>query len=366
MSVSVSPFGPKPQYVASDGQPALGYKLFFYAAGSNTKQNTYTDSTGSTANANPLVLNSLGEPSTELWFTDGETYKVVFAPPTDTDPPTSPIWSIDNLRGQQISSTTVDQWLLYSQAPTYVSSTSFSVPGNQTTTFQINRRVKTINSGGSVVYGTITSSVYGAATTVTIQPDSGSIDLGITQVYYGIVSSDSTSLPQITPVLLQSQTVSAASAVNFTSFLDARFRAYKIVGTDIHPGTNNVELLLQASTDGGSSWKGGAGDYYYAGYISETSPTGTNFSSKTNPYVALGGSYSSGATNSGFLEVEIGNPASATYYTNLKYTTAYVRNAGEFGWAGAGGVIHYVSVNAFRILFSSGTISGTFTLYGIT
>lgn len=99
-TVSVSPFGPKPQFVDAAGNPLVGGKMFFYMAGStSTKQNTYTDSTGTVANANPIILNALGEPPTELWFTQGQLYKVVLAPATDTDPPSNPIWSIDNLQG---------------------------------------------------------------------------------------------------------------------------------------------------------------------------------------------------------------------------------------------------------------------------
>src|SRR6185436_10593119 len=98
MALNPSAFGPKPQFVDSAGNPAVGNKLFFYVAGStSTKQNTFTDSTGSVANANPVVLNALGEPTTEIWWTQGLSYKIVYAPSTDTDPPTSPIWTIDNL-----------------------------------------------------------------------------------------------------------------------------------------------------------------------------------------------------------------------------------------------------------------------------
>jgi hypothetical protein len=97
MSVNVSPLGVCPQFELATGLPAVGGKLFFYVAGSTTKQDTFTNSTGSVANANPLILNSLGQPSTEIWWTVGQSYKVVYAPSTDTDPPSSPIRTWDNL-----------------------------------------------------------------------------------------------------------------------------------------------------------------------------------------------------------------------------------------------------------------------------
>lgn len=197
VSVNPSPFGPCPQWVDSSGQPAVGDQIFFYVAGSNSKQATYTTAAGTTANANPIVLNALGQPSTEIWFTAGQTYKMVWAPSTDTDPPTSPIRTWDNLSGMgDVDATQVfDQWIAYSAAATYISSTSFSVAGNQTATFQIGRRVKTTNSGGTVVYSTITNSVFGAVTTVTLANDSGALDSGLSAVAYGVISATSTSAP---------------------------------------------------------------------------------------------------------------------------------------------------------------------------
>lgn len=72
-------------------------KLFTYAAGTTNKLSTYTDSTGNTANANPIVLDSAGRTPNGLWLTDGSSYKFVLAPANDTDPPTSPIWTEDNI-----------------------------------------------------------------------------------------------------------------------------------------------------------------------------------------------------------------------------------------------------------------------------
>lgn len=79
----------------SNGAPASGFKLFTYAAGTTTKLATYTDASGGTPNTNPIIMDSLGECG--LWLTPGLAYKFVFSPPTDTDPPTNPIWTVDNI-----------------------------------------------------------------------------------------------------------------------------------------------------------------------------------------------------------------------------------------------------------------------------
>ncbi len=81
----------------NSGSPAAGYKLFTYRAGTSTKQATYTDSSGSVQNANPIILDSNGRAS--VWNDVSLSYKYVVAPPNDTDPPTSPVWTQDNIQG---------------------------------------------------------------------------------------------------------------------------------------------------------------------------------------------------------------------------------------------------------------------------
>lgn len=97
--MSYSPlFGnPKPQYVDNNGDPYVGMRLFFYQANSSTKQDTYTDSTATVANSNPIIIGADGFPESNamIYGEDNVGYKVVAAPPGSDDPPTSPIWTID-------------------------------------------------------------------------------------------------------------------------------------------------------------------------------------------------------------------------------------------------------------------------------
>ena len=196
MAVNCSPFGPKPQFELANGTPAVGNQLFFYVAGSvNTKQNTYTDSTGGVANPNPIVLNALGETPNEIWFTAGLGYKVVYAPATDTDPPTSPIWTIDNLRGINDTSVSIDQWIA-GPTPTFVGATQFTLVGDQTSTFHVGRRLKSTNTSGTI-YSTITVSAFAAVTTVTVVNDSGVLDAGLSAMSYGLLTNVNYSIPSL-------------------------------------------------------------------------------------------------------------------------------------------------------------------------
>ncbi|GAC1664577.1 MAG: hypothetical protein PVS3B2_00450 [Candidatus Dormibacteraceae bacterium] len=95
-TVNLSPL-PKMRFTDSNGNPLVGGKVFTYAAGTTTKQNTYTDASGGTPNANPVLLDSRGEAS--IWLDQTLAYKVTLSPATDTDPPTSPFWTMDNIAG---------------------------------------------------------------------------------------------------------------------------------------------------------------------------------------------------------------------------------------------------------------------------
>ena len=75
------------------GNRLAGAQLFFYATGTSTKQNTYSDKALTIPNTNPVVLDSSGRAG--AIFLQNLAYKVVFAPATDTDPPASPIWTQD-------------------------------------------------------------------------------------------------------------------------------------------------------------------------------------------------------------------------------------------------------------------------------
>ncbi len=88
------------------GAAFAGYKLFVYLSGTSTKTTTYADSAGSASNTNPIVLDSAGRATI---FVAQTTLKYVLALPTDTDPPTSPVWSVDGVMSvPNINGTNVD------------------------------------------------------------------------------------------------------------------------------------------------------------------------------------------------------------------------------------------------------------------
>lgn len=83
------------QFTTTAGAPLIGGKLYTYAAGTTTPLASYTDSTGATANTNPVILNTRGEAA--IWL-DPASYKFVLNDEND-----SLIWTADNLGGLNIS-----------------------------------------------------------------------------------------------------------------------------------------------------------------------------------------------------------------------------------------------------------------------
>lgn len=82
------------QFFDDSGDPLSGGKIYTYAAGTTTPLTTYTNSTGVTPNANPVVLDSAGRVPEEIWLDSTLNYKFVLQSFTGTL-----IWTKDNVTG---------------------------------------------------------------------------------------------------------------------------------------------------------------------------------------------------------------------------------------------------------------------------
>lgn len=84
MSVNLSPLaGAGWQFFSDVGVPLSGGLIYTYAAGTTTPQSTFTTSAGNVANANPIVLDSAGRTPSEVWLTQGVSYKLVVKTASD-------------------------------------------------------------------------------------------------------------------------------------------------------------------------------------------------------------------------------------------------------------------------------------------
>jgi len=91
-SVLLSSVGVGQQYFDNNGVPLAGGLIYTYQAGSSTALATYTDNSGTIANANPIVLDSSGRVPNEIWMLTGYSYKFIIQSSTGAS-----LISLDNL-----------------------------------------------------------------------------------------------------------------------------------------------------------------------------------------------------------------------------------------------------------------------------
>lgn len=86
---------PAPKFTAYDanGDPCSSCRLYAYAAGTTTPQDTFTSYDLGTPNANPVVLDSAGRAT--VFLNSAQSYKFTLKTAADVD-----IWTVDNVTGQ--------------------------------------------------------------------------------------------------------------------------------------------------------------------------------------------------------------------------------------------------------------------------
>lgn len=96
------------QYFDSSGNPLSGGKVYTYVAGTTTPLSSYTDSSGVTSNANPVILDSAGRAN--IWLDPTLSYKMVIKDSSDNT-----IKTVDTIAGSSASG-----------IPTWNSNTTYS------------------------------------------------------------------------------------------------------------------------------------------------------------------------------------------------------------------------------------------------
>ncbi|MNX46023.1 hypothetical protein D3C86_765540 [compost metagenome] len=273
------------QQFDANGDPLTGGTISVYLAGTSTPAATFNDRDGLPAHANswPITLNTIGLNSQgAVWLVGGQTYKFVIK-----DINLVTLRTIDYVSGINDAFAANDQWVIFGGTPTYVNATTFTLPGDQTQSFPFGTRVKTVNTGG-IVTGTVVRSVYSSSTTVTILPDSGVLDAGLSLVSVGLITATNPSLPGTltTPPYRNrivngamridqvnagaAQTIVAAAAIAYTmdqfyaSCTGANVTVQRVAGTgynyaeQITGAASNTATLFgqQIGSDGAYDWAG--------------------------------------------------------------------------------------------------------------
>ncbi|HEY4354890.1 MAG TPA: hypothetical protein VGN16_04010 [Acidobacteriaceae bacterium] len=94
--MNLSPL-PIQKFFDNNGDPLVGGLLYTYEAGTSNKTATWKDSGGGMGaqNTNPIELDFRGE--CRLWIDPALAYKFILSPQGDSDPPSKPIWTVDNI-----------------------------------------------------------------------------------------------------------------------------------------------------------------------------------------------------------------------------------------------------------------------------
>lgn len=216
----LSPIFNEEQFHTDNGVVLAGGKIYTYAAGTTTLQDTFQDADGGATHSNPIVLDADGRLSAPIWLTGGTPYKLVLKTSADVT-----ILTVDDVSGVgDLSSidTSPSEWVLVDATPTQTGVTTYTLDGDWTTLLHAGRRQKFTD--GTTKYGIIRLAAYDAGTlktTVTMFMLNGaSLTASLSAAYYGILAADNRSTPDghITPPTALTASVVPATA-GVTHFL---------------------------------------------------------------------------------------------------------------------------------------------------
>jgi hypothetical protein len=165
--------------------------------------------------------------------------------------------------------------------------------------------------------------------------------------------------------LIEEQTVSSVSAVDFTNLKGEKFDVHLLEFIDISSSTDNEQIQVRFSNDSGSTYE--TTNYQYAfqqgnasGSFNEVKSTSDNAIDVSNPI--------GNATNEkGNAYCYLYNLNNSSKYSFVTQQSNLQNNSNVFTFTFGGGV--YViaeTINAIRVLLDNNSnISGTIKLYGV-
>ena len=164
-------------------------------------------------------------------------------------------------------------------------------------------------------------------------------------------------------VLLGTATASSSATINFTS-IPATYDHYILKLTGVLPATNAQPLLMQFSTNNGSTYISTA-SYFWTNNILQNSGSQALNHAAADTSIQISGSVSNAAFGVYGDIILMLNQSSAGAVLNLAFSNSadLGRPATCNGGAEASSI---TTVNAFQVYFTSGNIaSGKFALYGV-
>ena len=146
------------------------------------------------------------------------------------------------------------QWINLGHTATYASATTFTIPTDVTTQYDVGRRVKIADA--STLYGTITASSYANPnTTVTVSLDSGSLSTSMNgeNVSIGILSGQNPSVPGGRNLVTDGTKLDGIESGATADQTDAEIRAAVEAATDSNVFTDADHSKLNAIESGATA-----------------------------------------------------------------------------------------------------------------
>lgn len=345
----------------SNGNPLVGGKVFTYVTGTTTNKKTYTDSTATIANPNPVILDSNG--SADIWLDTDALYTFVIK---DTDDTT--LYTVNSLTGVgNISAAIVLNGNLNTNGNDIIDTTSITmttpfveIGDGSTAPGEIHLLEDSDN--GTNYMGIKAPSAVTTSTELELPDGDGTNGQILTTNASGVLSWTAFT-PGMT--LLATATASASSEIKFDSGIDSTYTNYILCFDSVVPATDGVDLNLDLSTDGGSTWETGnlSGSGYRvneSGLLNYAYTAGGEWILTGNSDVGSG----TGENTNGF--VYLYNPAASDYTYGNSHCTQLDSAGNLEELVAAFALISSSAVDAVRFIMSSGNIaSGNFYLYGL-
>ncbi len=173
--------------------------------------------------------------------------------------------------------------------------------------------------------------------------------------------------PSGSMVLIQSQTASNSASLTFTTGITNIYDQYILNWYGVTVSGTEIVLQLQYSTDGGATYDSTAGHYNDNGFLStQASLFQNNATGYSGVPLTTYANTSSTDYIGGNLRMDL---LASSGFNHAAYRTGYEYQTTSGFWTYEGSANRYsgstAAINAFKIIPSSGTFSGTFKLYGI-
>lgn len=310
---------PYSYFTDANGVPLASGLIYTYAAGTTTPQNSYTDSTGGTPAANPVVLDSAGKAA--MWLSG--SYKIV----------------VKDSLGNTISTT--DNITTASSAITSAVDSAFTINNASDATKKIAFSASGITTG--------------TTRTITVPDKSGTLAM-LSDVATGGMT------------LLSTVNAVAAASVTFNStYITNAYNKYVIEFDGLVNSVSSADLYVTYSTNNGSVYLS-SGYFSWGQYQPYNSATITGAAATTASQISLGlgNGFGLAAATPSSGTLKFSNPSASAIlamqfelFASQSGSPTYNRIS---GWAYNAGT---TAINNIKIAPSSGTTTGNFHLYGI-